>query len=181
MSQSISWRESWERDHTPDEAVSGAFHQWLRRRSARVQQMVFNIDPKHGRTHPMSNGSMWDHSTKNSSGCVFVCRGLLKLLMLELNSVHCVWPEPVVYSTHTHTHTLLWNDILRRHGTLSVHFIYKNVLKLSVQRLTNEVRQIMHASLALLYPLLCLATFCFCRRWRVQKRKTEGENRFTKE
>lgn len=40
-------------------------------------------------------------------------------------------------------------------------FYLQNVLKFSVQRLTNEVQQIMHASLALLYPLLCLAIFVF--------------------
>lgn len=83
-----------------------------------------------------------------------------------------------------------------RHRTISVHFIYKNVLKFSVQRLSNEVQQIMHASLALLYPLLrldisvlfyffsilfYLFVVVFCRRWGVQKRKKGGWNRFTKE
>lgn len=40
-------------------------------------------------------------------------------------------------------------------------FYLQNVLKFSVQHLTNEVQQILHASLALLYPLLCLAFIFF--------------------
>lgn len=73
-----------------------------------------------------------------------------------------------VYST-THTGS---NSVVKwqTQGTFCTFYL-QNVLKFSVQRLTNEVQQIMHASLALLYPLLCLASFRFCRRWGVQKRK----------
>lgn len=50
-------------------------------------------------------------------------------------------------------------------------YIYlQNVLKFSVQRLTDEARQILHASLALFFPLRCLVK---CRRWSIQ-RNLEG-------
>lgn len=54
-------------------------------------------------------------------------------------------------------------------------FYLQNVLKFSVQRLTNEVQQIMHASLALLYPLLCLASFVFAEGEAYKKEKGETD------
>lgn len=60
----------------PDEAVKGALNQGgMRGRRARGRQMVLPIDPKHAHTLPLTNGSILDHYRKNSSLCVFVCRG----------------------------------------------------------------------------------------------------------
>lgn len=47
-------------------------------------------------------------------------------------------------------------------------YIYlQNVLKFSVQRLTEETRQILHASVALLFPP-------WCGRWSIQKKNVAG-------
>lgn len=47
-------------------------------------------------------------------------------------------------------------------------YIYlQNVLKFSVQRLTEETRQILHASVALLFPP-------WCGRWNIRKKNVEG-------
>lgn len=173
-----------------DEAVNGTLNQGMQaeRERERVRQMVPTIDPKPAHTLPLTNGSILDHYRKNSSLCVFVCRGLLRLLTLQQ---HHNRVKACCIQCFTKCR-LKWH----RHRTISVHFIYKNVLKFSVQRLSNEVQQIMHASLALLYPLLrldisvlfyffsilfYLFVVVFCRRWGVQKRKKGGWNRFTKE
>lgn len=66
----------------PDEAVNGALNQGMQGRRARVRQMVLTIDPKHAHTLPLTNGSILDHYRKNCSLCIFVCRGLLRLLTL---------------------------------------------------------------------------------------------------
>lgn len=55
------------------------------------------------------------------------------------------------------------------HNTHKWHFLYiylQNVIKSSVQCLTNKARQILHASLALLFPPWCLLN---CGRWSIQK------------
>lgn len=70
----------------PDEGVSGALNQRTQGKRARVKQMVLTIDPKHAHTLPLNNSSILDHYGKNSSLCVFVCRGPLEQLTLHL---HC--------------------------------------------------------------------------------------------
>lgn len=70
---------------------------------------------------------------------------------------------------------MYWNDMDTDHRTPFCTFYLQNVLKFSVQRLTNEVQQIMHASLALLYPLLGLATFVFAEGEAYKKEKGETD------
>lgn len=69
----------------------------------------------------------------------------------------------------------MFNDIMTDTRTSFCTFYLQNVLKFSVQRLTNEVPQIMHASLALLYPLLWPAIFVFAEG-KVFKKEEEGGN-----
>lgn len=178
----------WEKDHMPDEAVNGSLNHRMQGRRAR--QMVLTIDPKHAHTLPLTYGSILDHYT----GFVFSCRGsvqLLGVLVLELKYAVCLtWAEmcrvtpPPPHTGHKTIHSIWFNldgfkqccemTRVQTHDRFCTFYL-QNVLKFSVQHLTNEVQQIMHASLALLYPLLRLAIFVFfCRRWGIQKRK-KGE------
>lgn len=64
-------------------------------------------------------------------------------LMAEYRTI----TESSSFKHNTHTHTCAWPFL----------YIYlQNVLKFPVQHLTDEAQQILHASLALLFPLRCL-------------------------
>lgn len=53
------------------------------------------------------------------------------------------------------------------HGTLSVHFYLQNVLKFSIQRLANEVQQIMHASFCSFVPTTMPGDIMFLQKMRL--------------
>ena len=133
---------------------------------------------------PMTNGSISHHYREFSSVRVFVCRGLLGLLILHQHhagvkkwKVCLTWRAPVIPAgrrkKHTHRKRVKWQK--HRHTDPFCTFYLQNVLKSSVQRLTNEVQQIMHASLTLCthyyaWRLLYLQKVRWKKRNEIKKR-----------
>lgn len=153
MSQSILWRErgrkiTCQMKLSAEPSISGCKageQKWGR-------WCLLLIQNKH--TLPLTNGSILDNCRKNSSLCVFVCRRRLRLLTLQFkDTVPCLtrakmWCSKTREEIHTGSSNCLESGQTQDPFCT---FYLQNVLKVSVQRLTNEVQQIMHASLALLY------------------------------
>lgn len=171
----------------PDKAVNGALNQWMHSMRGRLKQMVLTIDPKHAHILPQTNGSILDYYRIKSSLCAFVCRGLLRPLILHSHCTGvyvCVFnPRPRQAPLTPVSHKEKKKEKKSKHiqvdrtdtRTSFCTFYLQNVLKFSVQHLTNEVQQIMHASLALCTHYYGLAIFVFAGG-EVYKKEEEGGN-----
>lgn len=137
------------KDHMADEAVNGTLNQGMQAEGEREwgRWCLLLIQNLHTHFHWLT-AQYWTITGKTP---LFV--------YLSAGGFSGYWHSNSTITELKHAaSSVLLNVRLKwhRHRTISVHFIYKNVLKFSVQRLSNEVQQIMHASLALLYPLLRL-------------------------